>query len=89
MTWLILVDKITEYIRGTNYRGQITITFPLSYRTVTVISNHPFNRLRNNKFFYWFCIIFQLWIITWPILFFMTKRWSGKLDDTLVEGFIC
>lgn len=25
---------------------------------------------------YWFCIIFQLWIITWPILFFMSKRWA-------------
>ena len=72
----ILKEKIESVIRSTNYRGHITIGFQLLPRTITIQTPHAFNRLRHNKFFYWFCIIFQLWIITWPILFFMTKRWA-------------
>lgn len=67
---------IEANIRSTNYRGHITIGFQLSPRSITVQTPHAFNKLRHNKFFYWFCIILQFWIFTWPILFFMTKRWA-------------
>jgi hypothetical protein len=72
----MLTKHIESVIRSTNYRGHIQIGFQLAPRTITVQTNSLLNRLRHNKFFYWFCIIFQLWVITWPILFFMTKRWA-------------
>ena len=67
---------IEAAIRSTNYRGHISVSFQLSPRSITLQTSHVFNKMRYNKFLYWFCIIFQLWIITWPILFFMTKRWA-------------
>ena len=72
----ILTEHVTRTIRSTGYRGHITITFPLYPRTLTIATPHTLNRLRHNKLVYWTCIILQLWLLTWPILFLLTKRWS-------------
>ncbi|KAL8861552.1 MAG: hypothetical protein Q9178_002076 [Gyalolechia marmorata] len=40
------------------------------------MSDHWINRYRHNKLIWWICVILQLWIITWPLLIFMTKRWE-------------
>ena len=43
---------------------------------MTVMSDHWANRARTNVFIWWACVLLQLWIITWPALWFMTKRWE-------------
>lgn len=71
-----LIDALTGVLRSTNYRGSIGITFPLEDRATIVMSDHPINRYRTNRLIWWLCVIFQLWIITWPLLWLMTKHWE-------------
>ncbi|MCJ1464818.1 hypothetical protein MMC07_003432 [Pseudocyphellaria aurata] len=71
-----LTDALTGVIRSTNYRGSISITFPLEDRATIVMPDHPINRYRTNRLIWWSCIILQLWIITWPLLWLMTKHWE-------------
>ena len=71
-----LRNQINAIVRSTNYRGHITIGFQLNPRTITIQTPHVFNKMRHNKFIHMVFIVLQLWIITWPILFFMTKRWA-------------
>ena len=40
------------------------------------MSDHFINRYRYNVYIWWTCVILQLWIITWPILWLMTRRWE-------------
>lgn len=63
-------------LRSTNYRGKISVTFPLEQRATVVMSDHPLNRYRTNPYIWWACVILPLWIITWPVLWLMTKRWQ-------------
>ncbi|KAL9031326.1 MAG: hypothetical protein Q9196_000650 [Gyalolechia fulgens] len=72
----ILTQQMTEIIRSTNYRGHISITYPVGSRATVIMSDHWINRYRHNKFIWWACVILQLWILTWPLLWFMTKRWE-------------
>ncbi|KAL8837180.1 MAG: hypothetical protein Q9170_002642 [Blastenia crenularia] len=72
----ILTQQMTGILRGTNYRGHISITFPVNSRATVIVSDNWINRYRHNKFVWWVCVILQLWIFTWPLLFFMTKRWE-------------
>lgn len=72
----LLTQQMTEVIRRTNYRGNINITYPVRYRRTVFMSDHWINRYRHNNFIWWTCVILQLWIFTWPLLWFMTKRWE-------------
>ncbi|MCJ1398158.1 hypothetical protein MMC11_001355 [Xylographa trunciseda] len=72
----LITSRLTSYILSTNYRGHISIAYTVSPHTTVITTPHPLNRLRHNNFVYWACIILQLWIFTWPILWFMTRRWS-------------
>ncbi|KAL8804630.1 MAG: hypothetical protein Q9182_002438 [Xanthomendoza sp. 2 TL-2023] len=71
-----LTSLLTEAIRGTNYRGHIAVTYPVCNRATIIMSDHWINRYRHNIYIWWACVILQLWIITWPLLFLMTKRWE-------------
>ncbi|KAL8995608.1 MAG: hypothetical protein Q9169_004682 [Polycauliona sp. 2 TL-2023] len=72
----IITNKMSEAIRGTNYRGHIAVTYPVCNRATTIVSDHWINRYRHNVYIWWICVILQLWIFTWPLLWFMTKRWE-------------
>ena len=71
-----LTDALHGVLRSTNYRGSISVTFPLEHRAITVMSDHPLNRYRTNSCIWWVCVILPLWIVTWPILWLMTKNWE-------------
>ncbi len=71
-----LTRTLTDLLRSTNYRGTISITFPIRDRATTVMSDHFINRYRYNVYIWWTCVILQLWIITWPVLWLMTLRWE-------------
>ncbi|XHF99735.1 hypothetical protein AWENTII_003225 [Aspergillus wentii] len=71
-----LNSALTSQLRSLNYRGNVHIYVSLSRGSVTVYSPHWINRLRTNKFIYWLCIILQLWILTWPIIWFLERRYE-------------
>ncbi|KAL8961871.1 MAG: hypothetical protein Q9193_001641 [Seirophora villosa] len=71
-----LTGQLTEALRSTNYRGNISITFPVRSRATVIMSDHWLNRYRHNKYIWWTCVLLQLWILTWPLLWIMTKRWE-------------
>ncbi|KAL9602783.1 MAG: hypothetical protein Q9219_001626 [cf. Caloplaca sp. 3 TL-2023] len=71
-----LTQQMTEVLRSTNYRGHVSITYPIYSRATVIMSDHWLNRYRHNQFIWWTCVILQLWIFTWPLLWFMTKRWE-------------
>ncbi|KAF4341185.1 hypothetical protein FBEOM_4903 [Fusarium beomiforme] len=69
-------DRLTSYIRSTNYKGNLAIEFPVADRAVDIYSS---NRLNTWRLTTWICWIFYLtflWILSWPILFFITKRYQ-------------
>lgn len=70
-----LKNRIEGMIRSTNYRGQLSITFPVENQNVDI---YTFNRINQWRLKNWVCWIFYLsflWIFTWPYLFFATKRY--------------
>lgn len=71
-----LLDALNGVLRSTNYRGDISITFSLDDREISLMSDHWINRCRTNSFIWWICVILQLWIITWPVIWMMTKKWE-------------
>ncbi|KAJ5372771.1 hypothetical protein N7517_004777 [Penicillium concentricum] len=69
-------NVLTSHIRELNYRGSINFSLSTAHRSVTIYSPHWINRLRTNRFVWWVVVILQLWIITWPVIFFMEKRYE-------------
>lgn len=59
-----------------NYRGQIHMNMEVVNGNLTIYSPHWVNKLRNNGFVFWICILLQLWIITWPIIWLLEKRYE-------------
>ncbi|KAF2724506.1 hypothetical protein K431DRAFT_217885 [Polychaeton citri CBS 116435] len=70
-----LKNAIEQAIRRTNYRGDVSVNVAVENRAVDIYSEHWVNKWRNG----WQRWIFYLtffWIFTWPILYFLTKRWA-------------
>ncbi|KAL8900648.1 MAG: hypothetical protein Q9207_005594 [Kuettlingeria erythrocarpa] len=76
INYQLITQEVTEVIRGTNYRGHLSITYPVCSRATVIMSDHWINRYRHNTFIWWACVLLQLWIFTWPLLWVMTKRWE-------------
>ncbi|EKG20352.1 hypothetical protein MPH_02366 [Macrophomina phaseolina MS6] len=69
-------QRIEALIRSTNYRGHILISFPLEERAVDIYSLHAVNRWRTTTWIRWVFYLTFLWIFSWPLLYFLTRRWS-------------
>ncbi|KAJ5780358.1 hypothetical protein N7457_005518 [Penicillium paradoxum] len=69
-------NVLSSHIRELNYRGNISISLATAHHSVTIYSPHWINRLRANRAVWWTVVILQLWIITWPIIFFIEKRYE-------------
>ncbi|KAJ6133553.1 hypothetical protein N7471_008768 [Penicillium samsonianum] len=69
-------NVLSSHIRELNYRGSINFSLFIAQRSVTIYSPHWINRLRTNRFVWWAVVLLQLWIITWPVIFFMEKRYE-------------
>ncbi|KAB2576593.1 hypothetical protein BFW01_g2882 [Lasiodiplodia theobromae] len=72
----LIRQRIEALIRSTNYRGHILISFPLEDRAVDIYSPHAVNRWRTTTWIRWFFYLTFLWLFTWPLLYFLTRRWS-------------
>lgn len=71
-----LETAITAHIRSLNYRGHINVSIETKNAGFTIYSPHWANRLRLNTFVWWLIVILQLWIIAWPVLWFMEHRYA-------------
>ncbi|KAF3048777.1 hypothetical protein E8E11_008804 [Didymella keratinophila] len=71
-----MTNRLEGLIRSTNYRGHISITFPVEDENVDIYTSHKVNSWRNTKWICWMFYLTFLWIFTWPILFLCTKRYA-------------
>ncbi|KAM0372084.1 hypothetical protein ACHAO7_008449 [Fusarium culmorum] len=72
----VLRDSISASIRSTNYRGNITVEFPVANRAVDIYSTSFLNNWRLTSWICWVFYLTFLWIFSWPVLFFATKRYE-------------
>ncbi|KAF2712200.1 hypothetical protein K504DRAFT_474619 [Pleomassaria siparia CBS 279.74] len=71
-----LKNRIEGLIRSTNYRGHISITFPIEDRNVDIYTTTRINQWRLKTWICWIFYLTFMWIFAWPYLFFATKRYS-------------
>ncbi|KAJ5180178.1 hypothetical protein N7492_003388 [Penicillium capsulatum] len=71
-----LSNVLTSHIRSLNYRGSVSCKFVLAQESVSVYSPHWINRLRANRYIWWVFVLLQLWIISWPVIWLMEKRYE-------------
>lgn len=69
-------DHLERMVRRTNYRGNVAISFPVQDEIVEVWSDCRTNQWRLTKWIYVLFCVSMLWILTWPYLFFRTKRFE-------------
>ncbi|KAH6623201.1 hypothetical protein F5144DRAFT_497977 [Chaetomium tenue] len=74
-------QKLNTLVRGTNYRGDVTVSFPVRDDYVTVYNDCKPNRWRLTPWIVWVCYLSFMWLLTWPYLFFRTKRFEVAVAD--------
>ena len=70
----LLTRLLTNAVRSTGYRGNVAIHYPKSHHKIAIYPDTRFARLRNNPWVRWFFYLTFLWIFTWPLLYFSTKK---------------
>jgi hypothetical protein len=71
-----LENRLQGLIRAANYRGHISITFPIEDENVDFYTSNRINQWRLKTWVCWVFYLTFLWVFTWPYLFFATKRYS-------------
>lgn len=71
-----LKSRLEGIIRGTGYRGNISVTFPVGNQFVDIYSNNQINQWRLTTWIRWMFYLTFLWLLTWPYLFATTKRYA-------------
>ncbi|KAM5433365.1 hypothetical protein McanMca71_004183 [Microsporum canis] len=81
----IIKAEITSIIRATKYCGSIHVNQVTTHTALTVYSPHWINKLRTNRFVWWVVVILQLWIIAWPIIILLEKRYEPVTAEYIVS----
>ncbi|KAF2661163.1 hypothetical protein K491DRAFT_480093 [Lophiostoma macrostomum CBS 122681] len=71
-----LKNRIEGLIRSTNYRGHLSITFPIEDQSIDIYTSNFINNWRLKTWVRWIFYLTFLWIFTWPYLLFATKRYA-------------
>ncbi|CZR61934.1 uncharacterized protein PAC_11831 [Phialocephala subalpina] len=71
-----LEQLLRSAISETNYRGHVSVEFPVQHSRVIVYSPGRLNEWRITVWIRWFFYLTFLWIFAWPILFFLTARYE-------------
>jgi hypothetical protein len=71
-----LETLIRSLIASTNYRGQVSVDFPVTHKRVTVYSPSRINQWRTTTWIRWVFYLSFLWIFSWLYLFFATARYE-------------
>ncbi|KAA8645420.1 hypothetical protein EYZ11_011799 [Aspergillus tanneri] len=72
----IIRSALKSHLRALNYSGTVDISTSISNRSFTVYSPHWINRARNNNWIYYGCILLQLWVVTWPVIWLLEHRYE-------------
>ncbi len=78
---VILKDRLEELVRGTNYRGHLKVTFPVKGDVTLIYNDSKINRWRATPWIIWMCYLTFMWLLTWPFLFFRTKRFEVAISE--------
>ncbi|KAI5849717.1 hypothetical protein BZA05DRAFT_401278 [Tricharina praecox] len=71
----VLRFHVEAMVRSTNYRGNIRVSFPIENRSVVLAPGNVVCRIRYG-WARWILYLSFLWLITWPVLWLLTKRWD-------------
>jgi hypothetical protein len=71
-----LEQLLRSAIAETNYRGHVSVDFPSTYNSLIVYSPGKLNEWRITVWIRWVFYCTFLWIFAWPLLFFLTARYS-------------
>lgn len=71
-----LDQLLRSAISATNYRGHLHIDFPQQHKKVIVYSPGLINRWRTTTWIRWVFYLTFLWVISWPVLFIMTRKYE-------------
>ncbi len=74
-------QRLDALVRATNYRGHLSITFPVRDEAVTVFNDCKTNVWRTTTWIWWVCVLTLMFIFTWPYLFFRTKKFEVVYAD--------
>ncbi|KAG8626969.1 hypothetical protein KVT40_005914 [Elsinoe batatas] len=80
--WVEGFDKVRvrqlveSAVRGTGYMGPVHVDFSERQNEVIVFSPGRINALRTMVWVRWLFYLTFLWIVSWPVLFFLTKRYE-------------
>ena len=73
------IKKLEPLLRSaiyeTNYKGHVEINFQSLYTKVIVYSPGKINEWRSTAWIRWLFYLTFMWIISWPILFFLTRKY--------------
>ncbi|KAK1146626.1 hypothetical protein N8T08_002699 [Aspergillus melleus] len=94
----IIRSALKSHLRALNYRGKVEVSTAIANRSFTVYSPHWINRARNNPWIFYGCLLLQLWILTWPVLWLLERKYrvvesewrfsrpSGANNKTFAQG---
>lgn len=71
-----LEQLLRSAIYETNYKGHVDIKFPSLYNKVIVYSPGKINEWRITTWIRWVFYLTFLWIVSWPVLFFLTHKYQ-------------
>ncbi|KKY39154.1 hypothetical protein UCDDA912_g00865 [Diaporthe ampelina] len=71
-----LREQLEALVRRLNYRGHLQVSFPVHDHTVQVWNECRTNQWRLTKWIYVMFCVSMLWLLSWPYLFFRTKRFE-------------
>ncbi|ROW07743.1 hypothetical protein VMCG_03459 [Cytospora schulzeri] len=74
-------DQIEAMVRRTNYRGRLDVSFPVRDETVEVWNQCRTNEWRLTKWIFTLFCVSMLWLLTWPYLFFRTKKFETVTSE--------
>ncbi|KAK4227312.1 hypothetical protein QBC38DRAFT_196103 [Podospora fimiseda] len=72
---------LTDLVRSTHYQGSVQILFPVKDEYVVIYNDCFVNRSRLTTWIVWFCYLTFTWLLTWPFLFFATKKFEVVTSD--------
>ncbi|KAF4627952.1 hypothetical protein G7Y89_g10201 [Cudoniella acicularis] len=71
-----LEHLLRSLVKATGYRGNVSVEFPVTHRSVTVYSPGMINRCRMTTWIRWVFYLTFLWIFSWPFLFLSTAKYQ-------------
>lgn len=69
-------EQLEALVRRLNYKGHLQVSFPVQDHTVQVWNECRTNQWRLTKWIYVMFCVSMLWLLSWPYLFFRTKRFE-------------